>query len=114
MTLVQTLVAIMVAASPPERATPPPGWSETTEQRLERYTEIATDAEAVGKTQRWSTLIIATAFHESGFRIDVDKGPCAKGWCDGGASSCMSVPSRAFRAKICLRIVASASRRVFV
>lgn len=86
-----------------------PGWVETTEERAERYGNIAKDISAVvrrseplylggGGREHTAALVVAVAWMESGFDPDVDKGPCYRGqgptsklWmrCDGGMSACM-------------------------
>ena len=105
------LLALMVAFAPPERAEkvdPFPGWEETTEERRERYADIGRDLYAFayhpdtkpvfgGKKGRARTaaLLLAIAYHESGFAKDVDKGPCYRGKngdsarCDSGLSACL-------------------------
>lgn len=105
------LFTMMVAAAPLERAEriePFPGWAETAAERGERYAAIAADLEAVvydpevkpifrGPRGRAKTaaLIMAVAFHESGFARDVDFGPCYRGKsgdgtrCDSGRAACL-------------------------
>lgn len=105
------LLALMVAFAPPERAEkhdPFPGWEETTAERRDRYAEIGRDLYAYvyhpdtkpvfgGKKGRARTasLLLAIAYHESGFAKDVDKGPCYRGKsgnsarCDSGMSACL-------------------------
>lgn len=85
-----------------------PGWEETAEQKTARYTEIATDLYNVvydpefkpffpGKEGRARSyaMMLAIAYHESGFAHDVDVGPCYQGKndkikrCDGGRAVCL-------------------------
>jgi hypothetical protein len=108
--IVSWLVSLMVHAAPPERlaAAPQlPGHAESAEQKLERYTSIATDLYQVvydpklrpifgGKKGRAETaaLVLGVAFHEGGFAHDVDVGPCYRGKgferrCDGGLAVCL-------------------------
>lgn len=105
------LLAMMVSLSPPERAATTeafPGWEETVAERRERFVAIASDLEAVvwdpetkpifrGPNGRAKTaaLIMAVAWHESGFARDVDLGPCWRGRrgdgtrCDSGRAACL-------------------------
>jgi hypothetical protein len=62
---------------------------ETDAERTERLHEIAVDAAFVAKNDDEAALLLAVAYHESGFALDVDKGPCRKGTCDGGQAACM-------------------------
>lgn len=105
------LVALMSTFAPPERAAterPFPGWQETVEQRRERYEgiaaavrEVAYDPDerpvfggAKGRA-RTAALLLAIAWHESGFARDVDLGPCWRGRandsprCDFGRATCL-------------------------
>ncbi len=95
------LVALMAAFSPPERAATAqafPGWAETAEQRTERYRGIASAVREVAwdpeekpvfggsrGRQRTAALLLAIAWHESGFARDVDLGPCFRGRANDGA-----------------------------
>lgn len=105
------LFSLMVAFAPPEdRARGPqfPGHEETQEQKEARYQSIADDLYAVvydpnetplfkGQKGRARTaaLMLAIAYHESGFAHDVDVGPCYRGKggqsarCDHGRSACL-------------------------
>ncbi len=105
------LLEIMSLTAPPERAAtekPMPGWAETVEERRDRYAAIADAARAVafdpnerpvfgGKHARARTaaLLVAIAYHESGFARDVDLGPCYRGKaddgkrCDEGRAACL-------------------------
>lgn len=109
------LFAIMVSAAPPERLASAyqfQGWEETADEKRARYESIASDlAEVMFSSDvsplesgprgraRSAALVLAVAYHESGFAADVDKGPCFRGkdafgrdWherCDGGSSACM-------------------------
>jgi hypothetical protein len=105
------LLGLMVAFAPPERAAKQehfPGWEETVDARRERYASIAADLYALaydpetkpifgGKKGRARTaaLLLAVAYHESGFARDVDLGPCYRGKdgkgarCDHGLSACL-------------------------
>lgn len=62
---------------------------ETRAEQEERLAEIAADALSVAGSPDEALLILAVAEHESGFAIDVDKGPCREGTCDSGAAFCM-------------------------
>jgi hypothetical protein len=109
--IVLWLLHLITAAAPPERlaAAPQfPGWEETAEQKTARYTSIATDLYSVvwaddfeplfpgveGRA-RTAALVLAVAYHESGFSHDVDKGPCYQPKnskilrCDGGMAVCL-------------------------
>jgi len=105
------LVATMVAFAPLERASVErgmPGWAETKEQREERYVGIAKAVAEVASDpdekpvfggpsgrSRTAALLLAIAFHESGFARDVDLGPCYRGRqsdgarCDYGRAACI-------------------------
>lgn len=111
--IIKWIVAMMLAQSPPTRDAKHHQfgeWTETAEQREQRYASIAEDLWAVaydpeqppiyaGPQGRAATvaLVLAVAYMESGFAPDVDKGPCYRGkkggpyWsrCDGGRSACM-------------------------
>jgi hypothetical protein len=103
------IFAVLVALAPPERYAAQqalPGWEETPAQRTERYRAIAADLDAViaaepplfrgpsGRKQS-AALVLAVAHHESGFAIDVDRGPCYRGRdgkglrCDSGRAACL-------------------------
>ena len=87
------------------QVSPPHSWPqgvESQEVRLDRYRAIARTIDEVvrdpgvrlpfsgSEAQRNTTVLLLTiAHHESGFRRDVDVGPCEKGWCDGGRSACL-------------------------
>lgn len=87
------VVSWMVQLSPPERAVERvtyPEAVETLEERTGRYMSIAED---VTRAVEWlptsrqrgaAELLVAIAFHESGFAKDVDLGPCAPGRLKGG------------------------------
>jgi hypothetical protein len=109
--MTEWLLAIIVSAASPERAATEdafPGWAETVAERKERFTSIASDLEAFvfdEKTRpvfggdhgraRTAALVLAVAYHESGFMKDVDIGPCYRGKsgqsarCDSGKSACL-------------------------
>jgi len=110
-TMTEWIVAIIVSAASPERAATEdafPGWSETVAERKGRYASIARDVEELvfdEKTRpvfggphgraRTAALLLAVAYHESGFMKDVDIGPCYRGKsgqstrCDSGKSACL-------------------------
>lgn len=110
-TMTEWLLAIIVSVANPERAAtedPFPGWAETVAERRERFTAIAADLESFvfdEKTRpvfggahgraRTAALVLAVAYHESGFMKDVDIGPCYRGKngqstrCDSGKSACL-------------------------
>jgi hypothetical protein len=105
------LFGLIATLAPLDRVSPDrefPGWTETVEQRSARYTSIASDLETfvfdpetkpafAGETGREQTaaLLLAIAYHESGFAKDVDLGPCYRGpkgrgsRCDSGMSACL-------------------------
>lgn len=124
--LVSWLFALLASFSPPadaaesyQRFLNAHGWDvavhgphETAEERRDRYEAIAADAYLVafdpdtkpiftGPRGRAATaaLLLAVAYHESGFAPDVDRGPCFRGGkkkglsirsrCDGGRAACM-------------------------
>ena len=109
--IVSWLFALIVAFAPPDKAAQAaqfPGHEETAEQKIERYKSIAQDLYDVvydpevepvypGSKGRARTalLMVAIAFHESGFAHDVDIGPCYRGRdgqsarCDHGRSACI-------------------------
>lgn len=70
-------------------ASPPAGTEETPEELDARLQSIATDSAAIGENDGATALLLAVSEHESAFALDVDKGPCRPGTCDGGAASCM-------------------------
>lgn len=83
-------------------AAPKPSHPETKEERETRYAEIADALEAQGKFNlpgysrtESALLVIAIAYHESGFAKDVDVGPCYRNMngkgpqCDRGAAKCL-------------------------
>jgi hypothetical protein len=111
------LLQLMLTFSPPEKAVAYPafpGWEETIDQRKERYESISqaivdvvwatnTDGsfkhapvfEGPRSREQTAALLLAVAWHESGFARDVHLGPCylgpygKNGRCDGGRSACM-------------------------
>lgn len=102
--LLHTLIfGWMLALSPPDRDAARPTFPEaveTAEDRTFRYTEIAADivravdSLPLASQKGAAELLVAIAFHESGFRKDVDLGPCAPAWvkkggCDHGRSVSM-------------------------
>jgi hypothetical protein len=109
--IVSWLFALMVAFAPPDKTSKAfqfPGHEETAEQKSARYQSIAEDLYDVvydpdvepvyagpkGR-RRTALLVLAIAFHESGFAHDVDIGPCYLGKdgtsarCDHGKSACV-------------------------
>lgn len=104
-------LALMTAFAPLERAAQVqafPGYEETIQQRGERYEAIASAVVSVAfdphrlpvykgpnGRARTAALLLAVAYHESGFSKDVDEGPCYRGpdgksaRCDGGHAACM-------------------------
>jgi hypothetical protein len=70
-------------------APPPSGITETPEALQTRLRAIAEDAADVGGSEGPALLLLAVAEHESAFALDVDKGPCRPGTCDGGHAFCM-------------------------
>jgi hypothetical protein len=105
------LVALITTLAPLDRASPDrefPGWTETSDERLARYGSIAADLSTfvldpetkpafggdAGRA-RTAALLLAIAYHESGFAKDVDLGPCYRGprgrssRCDSGMSACV-------------------------
>jgi hypothetical protein len=110
-TMTEWIVAIIVSAASPERAATEdafPGWAETVAERKARYASIANDMEEFvfdEKTRpvfggphgraRTAALLLAVAYHESGFMKDVDIGPCYRGKngqstrCDSSKSACL-------------------------
>jgi hypothetical protein len=109
--IVSWLFAMMVAFAPPEKTSKAyqfPGHEETVEQKTARYQSIAQDLYDVvydpdadpvyggpNGRRRTALLMLAIAFHESGFAHDVDIGPCYRGRdgqsarCDHGKSACV-------------------------
>jgi hypothetical protein len=96
--MVTWIFSLLVFLAPPEhRAALPayPGWQETAGQRAARYQSIAEDIAAVATDPREHALLVAVAYHESGFAPDVDLGPCYRGprndspRCDGGLAASM-------------------------
>lgn len=95
------VLALMTTFAPPERAATErgfPGWQETVEERRERYVGIATAVRNVAwdpkekpifggerGRARTAALLLAIAWHESGFARDVDLGPCYRGRANDGA-----------------------------
>jgi hypothetical protein len=96
-----------------------PGWEETVEQKVTRYNEFASDLHDVvydpsfvpffpGKEGRARSfaLMLAIAYHESGFAKDVDIGPCYQYGkesktkrCDDGRAVCSMQVHVTFRGK---------------
>lgn len=85
----------LVATAPPApfaRLATYPEAEETADERELRYADIAEDVAAVVATdvpelaarRRAAALLVAIAWHESGFAKDVDLGPCAPGRLKGG------------------------------
>ena len=109
--IVGWLFSLILSFSPPEgpgRADPLPGHEETVAEKTARYASIAEDVYSVvydPDTQplyagpkgraRTAILVLAIAYHESGFSQDVDGGPCYRGAdglsprCDFGRSACI-------------------------
>jgi len=105
------LLEVMTLVASPDRAANQkafPGYEETVAERRGRYAEIAEAARDVaydpeekpafgGKYGRARTaaLMMAVAYHESGFMKDVDVGPCWRGRantstrCDSGRAACL-------------------------
>jgi len=98
-TLSAWILAAMIQIAPPDRLAAVPTFpeaQETAEERLGRYGDIADDLAAEvaqaapeGQRRNLAALLVAIAWHESGFARDVDLGPCApgrvrRGGCDGG------------------------------
>lgn len=114
----------LLTTHPPDRFASIPTYpeaQETSEERTERYLEIANDiAEAAlehaPKTpKRAAALLYGIAWHESGFAKDVDLGPCAparlaKGGCDSGRAKSLwqiqgyTLTSRKDAARLALRL----------
>ena len=110
-TITTWLFSIMTLVAPPQKLAAIPqfkGYEETVEQKEERYKSIAKDLYEVvydpsfkplysGPDGRANTaaLVLAIAWHESGFAKDVDVGPCYRGKdnkgyrCDNGKSVCL-------------------------
>jgi hypothetical protein len=93
---------MMVWKADPGRLSKLPGAGENEADRRARYEQIAEAAVSVafdpatppiygGKYARSHTLaaLLGIALHESGYRRDVDLGPCKPGECDGGKSACI-------------------------
>jgi hypothetical protein len=95
MTLTEAVLSVMMALSPERSWTSLPGHTESVEARRARYAAIANDVVAVGKDRVGAALILAVAFHESGFAHDVDegrhcyRGPGYEARCDSGRAVCM-------------------------
>ncbi len=69
---------------------PPKGMTETSEELDARLRSIAVDADVAAKgSASDALLILAVSEHEAGLAVDVDKGPCRPGTCDGGHAACM-------------------------
>lgn len=86
MSVAATLFAVLLSLS---IVGPPKGQTESTEALRVRLESIADDASAVAKTDADALLILAVAEHESGFALNVDRGPCRPGTCDNGQAACM-------------------------
>jgi hypothetical protein len=88
MALADTLYALLVVTP---IVSSPPSMPETRDQQMARLWSIAEDAVAVAGEDHPADalLILAVAQHESGFALDVDRGPCRAGTCDGGLAACM-------------------------
>lgn len=70
-------------------APPPVDRPETDDELHERLHEIAEDAAYVAKGNASDALLLlAVDDEESGFALDVDKGPCRPGTCDSGRAYC--------------------------
>jgi len=94
-TLVDAVLGVMLSLSPPSSWSALPGHAETVDARRERYASIARDIAAEGRDRDGSALLLAVAWHESGFAHDVDVGRCyrGKGWegrCDAGRAVCLT------------------------
>lgn len=114
--VVAYLLALMLQAAPPARLAAGPQrplHEEGAEARALRYRDLAEDLyrvayapdvpplfrEESGRGRAMTAaLVLAVAYHESGFAHDVDRGPCFRGRaggvdyrlrCDGGASACV-------------------------
>ena len=93
------VLSLLVYAAPPDRYASQrtyPEATETAQERLSRYRDIAADVAAVAsseaKPRREAALLIAVAVFESGLARDVDLGPCSPariraGGCDRGRSA---------------------------
>ncbi|MEJ7730394.1 MAG: hypothetical protein WKG00_14390 [Polyangiaceae bacterium] len=93
-TLAAWLLSVMLTSAPPGRSRFPPSARETAEVGRDRYAAIARDIAEVAMDpaepavfdgprarERTAALVLAIAWHESGFRRDVDLGlgPFARG-----------------------------------
>ena len=81
------VVAALLALAPYSRARPQPGWAETQDQYEARLAGVAADVEAVAANSTEVAYLLGIAWHESGFALDVQVGPCVgthAGRCDGG------------------------------
>ena len=102
--VVAWLVGLLTAGAPPGRPQYEPAAKETVEQAQERYQGIAEAIATVaydaaeepveGNRRFTAALMAAVAYHESGFRRDVDLGIgrarlAASGWNDSGRSWCL-------------------------
>ena len=101
MNTLSLLLALILRAAPAELADRPhPGpLRETIAERRDRMESIAADVWAVAQAERplpgmsrqdTALALLAVAFVESGFRLDVDRGQCAPGWCDNGFAVCLA------------------------
>ncbi len=93
-TLSAAVLAVMLQIAPPEKARALPGHEETDDARRDRYASIAEDIAATGGDREGAALLLAVAFHESGFAHDVDTGRCYRGpgyerRCDSGRAVCL-------------------------
>lgn len=93
------IFALMLLLAPPEKrvtATTLQLGGETVEQMTARYKKFAADMAEVAtnnpvfpkKPYYSAALMLAVSYMESGFRKDVDVGPCRRGECDHGNSFC--------------------------
>lgn len=90
------VLSLVVHLAPPARmASLPsfPGMHETEAEWLAREASIAEDVASVTEDVREQAVLVAVAYHESGFARDVDLGPCYRGpkndgpRCDGGRAA---------------------------
>ncbi len=100
------LLALMTWKAAPARMAALPqfkGYEESASEKQARYEAFASDIERVAfdvaetplfggsdGRARTAVVILSVAYHEGGWALDVDLGPCAKipGRCDGGLSAC--------------------------
>jgi hypothetical protein len=87
MALADVLFAILLSTPV---AAPPEGMTETRAELEVRLRSIADDAAAVANDDPTDALLLlAVAQHESDFALDVDRGPCRAGTCDGSRAACL-------------------------